>query len=138
MNGPIQVLIVDNESAFLQKARTSLESAGGITVVGTATDEQEAVMIVRETHPDVVLLDIDLERIAPILTLSRHSKIIVTHALGQERLVLEALKKGALGHLIREKVHPDEIVAAVRAVYRGEAVISSGIAGRILDQVFRK
>lgn len=137
MNGPIQVLIADNEEAFLQKARTALENTGGIAVAGTATDGREIAAMIREMHPDVVLLDVDLERMTPLPELSRHTKIIVTHALGQELLVLEAFKQGALGHLVRETARPDEIVAAVRAVHRGEAVISSGIAGRILDQVFK-
>jgi len=135
---PIKVLIVDNDDAFCQKTRASLENAGGITVVGEATDGQQAIIMIQETHPDVVLWDINLGRVAQIRTLSPCTKLIVVHTRDQERLVLDAFKNGVLGHLIRCEIRPDGIVQAVRAVSRGEAVISSGIAGRILDQVVQE
>lgn len=140
VNGPIRVLIVDSDDLFRQKTRTSLENADGITVVGEARDGQEAIALTRETRPDIILLDIasNLERLAQICTLSPHTKIIALHDAEQEHLVLDAFKKGVLGHLIRSETQPAEIVAAIRAVSRGEAVISSGVAGRILDQVIQE
>jgi len=134
----IKVLIVDNDDAFCQKARASLEGAGGITVVGEATDGPQAIAMIQEMQPDVVLWDVDLEGSAQLRTLSPRTKLIVVHARDQEHLVLDAFKNGALGHLPRREIRPDDIIAAVRAVSRGEAVISSGIAGRILDQVIQE
>ncbi|MFL7792146.1 MAG: hypothetical protein AB8I69_08405, partial [Anaerolineae bacterium] len=81
---------------------------------------------------------VDLEGSAQLRTLSPRTKLIVVHARDQEPLVLDAFKNGALGHLLRREIRPDDIIAAVRAVSRGEAVISSGIAGRILDQVIQE
>jgi DNA-binding NarL/FixJ family response regulator len=135
---PIKVLIVDNDDAFCQKARASLENAGGITVVGGAADGQHAIAMIQEMQPDVVLCAVDLEGIAQLRTLSPRTKLIVVHARDQEPLVLDAFKNGALGHLLRREIRPPEIVAAVRAVSRGEAVISSDIAGRILDHVVQE
>jgi DNA-binding NarL/FixJ family response regulator len=137
---PIKVFIVDNDDAFRQKTRASLESAEGIVVVGEARDGQKATPLIRETCPDIILLDIasNLERLAQICTLSPNTKIVALHDAEQEHLVLNAFKKGALGHLIRSETQPAGIVAAIRAVSRGEAVISSGVAGRILDQVVQE
>jgi DNA-binding NarL/FixJ family response regulator len=135
----IKVAIVDDDDSFRQKARASLDSASDVTLVGEARDGQEAVALIRETRPDIVLLDAAsyLERAAQIRELS-HARIVALHDEGQEHLALDAFKKGALGHLVRSATRPAEIVAAVRAVNRGEAIISSGVAGRILDQVMQE
>jgi DNA-binding NarL/FixJ family response regulator len=134
----IKVAIVDDDDSFRQKARASLDSASDVTLVGEARDGQEAVALIRETRPDIVLLDAAsyLERAAQI-ELS-HARIVALHDEGQEHLALDAFKKGALGHLVRGETRPAEIVAAVRAVSRGEAIISSNVAGRILDQVMQE
>ena len=143
VDNQIQVAIMDDDP-YLQRTRMLLESIEGITVVGEARDGQEAISLIRETDPDVILLGIDIphasnvEMIVQIRESSPHAKIIILHDEGQDQLVLDVLRKGALGHLVREKALPAEIVAAIRAVGRGEAVISSGVAGRILDQVFQK
>jgi DNA-binding NarL/FixJ family response regulator len=144
VNGPIRVLTVDNDDSFRQKTYASLESAEGIIVVGEVKDGREAITLVRETCPDIVLLDINtphasnLKTVVQICELFPHIKIVVLHDDGQEQLALDALGKGALGHLVKGRTQPAEIVQAIHAVNRGEAVISSGVAGRILDQVFQK
>lgn len=144
MNGPLKVLIVDNDDSFHQKTRALLESTEGITVVGEARDGREAIALVRETCPDVILLDIDtphasnLETVVQIREQFPHIKIIVLHGDGQEQLALDALRKGALGHLVKEKAQPAEIVRAIRTVGRGEAIISPSTAGRILDEVIQE
>ena len=144
MSALIRVLIVDSDDAFRQKTRALLESAESITVVGGVKDGQQAIALVREMCPDVILLSIDtphasnVETMAQIRELSPRAKIIILHDEGQEQLVLDVLRKGALGHLVREKAQSSDAVAAIHAVNRGEAVINSSVAGRILDQVFQK
>ena len=144
MGNQIQVAIVDYDDPYRQRTRTLLESTEGITVVGEARDGQEVTSLIRETDPDVILLGIDtphannVETIAQIRESSPRARIIILHDEGQEQLVLDVLRKGALGHLVREKNPSAEIVAAIRAVSRGEAIISSGVAGRILDQVIQE
>jgi DNA-binding NarL/FixJ family response regulator len=144
VNGPIRVFIVDNDDLFRQKTHAALERAKGITVVGQARDGREAISLIHKTDPDVVLLGIDTSRASNVEPTAQiresfpHTKIVVLHDEGQEKLVLDVLRNGALGHLDREKAQPAEIVQAIRAVARGEAVISSGVAGRILDQISQK
>lgn len=148
MNDPIKVLIVGDDDLLRQRMRTVLESTAGITIVGEAQGGGEAMDLIhgmrRETQPDVILLEIDtprtsnLETVAQIRELFPHIRIVVLNDDGQQGLVLEAFRKGALGHLVKNKIQPDEIVQAIRAVSRGEVILSPGIAGRILDEVFQK
>ena len=144
MVNPIKVSIVDDDDSFRRDVRVWLESANGITVVGEAQDGQQAISLIRETHPDVVLLDIgtrhasSLQAIRQICAWFPHTKIIVLHDAGQEELVLDALRQGVLGHLVKGKAQPAEIVQAIRAVSRGEAILSPDVAGCILNETVQK
>lgn len=144
MNDPIKVFIVDNDDLLRQRTCALLESADGITVVGEAKDGQQAIALIRETRPDVILLDIstarasNLQTVGQICELFPHTKMIVLNDDGQEQLVLEAFRKGVLGHLVKGKAQPAEIVEAIRAVDRGQAVLSPGIAGSMLDEVVQE
>jgi DNA-binding NarL/FixJ family response regulator len=134
----IKVVIVDDDDAYRQRIRALLEGTDGITLVGEAKDGREAPALIHETRPDVTLLDVGALHATQIGELFSRIKIIVLNKNGQEQLVLGALGKGALGHLVKEKARPAEIVQAIRAVGRGEAILSPGIAGWMLDEVTRK
>jgi DNA-binding NarL/FixJ family response regulator len=144
MSDPIKVSILDDDDSFRQRTRALLEGADGITVVGEAKDGQQAIALIGETRPDVILMDIstprasNLQTVVQICELFPHTKVIVLNEDGQEQPVLEAFRKGALGHLVKGKAQPAEIVEAIRAVNRGQAVLSPGIAGCILDEVVQK
>jgi DNA-binding NarL/FixJ family response regulator len=144
MDDPIKVFIMDDDGLFRQRTRALLEGADGITVVGEAKDGQQAIALIGETRPDVILMDIstrpasNLQAVVQICELFPHTKVIVLNEDGQEELVLEAFRKGALGHLVKGKAQPDEIVEAIRAVNRGKAVLSPGVAGRMLDEVVQE
>jgi DNA-binding NarL/FixJ family response regulator len=144
----IKVVIVDGDDSFCQKTRALLESADGIMVVGQAKDGQEAIDLMGEmrleARPDVILLEIgaphanNLGTVAQICERFPHARMIVLHSQDQERGVLDALRKGAQGHLAKGKAQPAEIVQAVRAVHRGEAVLNPDVAGRMLDEIIQK
>ena len=144
MNDPIKVFIADNDDLLRQRTRELLESADGITVEGEAKDGQQAIALIRETRPDVILLDIGtlqaggLQTVERICELLPCTKMIILNDDGQEQLVLDAFRKGALGHLVKGKVRPAEIVQVIRTVSRGEAILSPGVAGCILDEVVQK
>jgi DNA-binding NarL/FixJ family response regulator len=144
----IKVAIVDGDDSFRQETRALLEGAEGITVVGEFQDGQKAIDLMGEirleARPDVILLEIgaphagNLGTVAQICERFPQARIIVLHDEGQEREVLGALRKGAQGHLVKGKAQPAEILQAVRAVHRGEAVLNPGVAGRMLDEVIQK
>jgi two-component system NarL family response regulator len=140
----IKVVIVDDDDVYRRTMGELLEIAEGIAVVGEARDGQKAVSLVRETDPDVILWSIGRphagagEPMPHIHELFPRSKILILHDEDQEQLVLDVLRKGALGHLVKGKAQPAEIVAAIRAVGRGEAILSPSTAGRILDEVVQE
>ena len=144
----IKVAIVDSDDSFRQETRALLESAEGIMVVGQAKDGREAVDLLGkmrlEARPDVILLEIgaphasNLGTVAQICERFPRARIIVLHDEGHERGVLDALREGAQGHLVKAKAQPAEILQAVRAVHRGEAVLNPDVAGRMLDEVIQK
>jgi DNA-binding NarL/FixJ family response regulator len=142
---PIQVLIVDDDDLLRQEMCAWLESAKDIMIVGAAKDHRQGMSLIRETQPDVLLLGIDslgANNFPAILTQIQSRfprlKILVLHEDGQQDLVLEAFKAGAMGHLVKGTVRPDELAEAIRTVHRGEVVLSSRLAGSILDKVTRK
>lgn len=134
MNDPIRVAIVNDDGAFRQAAHGWFSGAGDIVVVGEAQGGQETLRWLREVQPDVVLLDVAVSA-SLVREIAALARVIVLHLPGEETLVLEALRAGALGHLDRQSVRPSQAIAAVRAVSRGEAVLSPGLAGRIVDEV---
>ncbi len=139
----IRALIVDGDTLFRRATRTVLESSGCVTVVGEAKDGAEAIELLREFEPDVILLDIDtlhaegLQTVARINELYPNGKIIMLNNHGQEHLVLDAFRRGARGHLVKGRNDAVEILAAIQAVGRGESVLSPFMAGWILDEITR-
>jgi len=144
VNGPIKVLILDGDDACRRKVCTRLAGADGITVVGEANEAQEALLLIQETRPDIVLLDVRTMQagtpqvVTQIRAISPGTGVIVLHEEGQERAVLAAFREGALGHLGKGKVEGSDIAAAIRLVSRGKAVLSPEVAGRILDDLIQE
>jgi DNA-binding NarL/FixJ family response regulator len=144
MNDPSKVFIVDDDDLFRQRTRAWLEGADGIAFVGEAKDGQQAIALIRETRPDVILMDISarpaskLQTVGQICELFPDTKMIVLNEQGQEQLMIEAFRKGALGHLVKGKAQPAEIVEAIRTVSGGKAILSPGVAGRILDKIIQE
>ena len=144
MNPPIKVLVVGDDEVFRRRVCKVLECALGITIAGEAQDEREALALTRALSPDVVLVDIgispteNLRIVAQINSSFPDIRIVVLNKDEQGQQVLDALRKGALGHLSRERAQSAELVHAIRAASRGEAILSPGIAGHILDKVARE
>ena len=109
---------------------------------GEAENGQEAVELTQRCRPDVVLMDINM----PIMDGVEATRRIVEQAPGvrvimltiyrQDRYVFEAIKAGARGYLLKD-VDEHELLEAIRAVYRGEALINPALATRVLDE-FRR
>jgi DNA-binding NarL/FixJ family response regulator len=122
--------------------RADLESSGVATVVGEASDGGEAIEVVRDAMPDVVLMDLSLptvqgiDAIKAIAEESPHVKILVFSASEAESNVLEAIKLGAAGYLLKTST-AEELVSGVRRVHAGDAVFTPSLAGLLLSE-FRR
>lgn len=136
----MRIMIVSAEGPFCQEIRTLLESAEGITTIEQQAGP-EVVDRIQGLQPDLILLDLDTGiSDAPdiVSTISRQHpdiKIVVLSAPGHEDRVLSALRNGARGHLVKGADDRDQLVTALRAVSRGDSILSPTIAGVILDEM---
>ena len=138
----IRVVIVDDHPSLRDGVRTDLEGSGVAEVVGEASDGGEAIEVVRRSMPDVVLMDLSLptvqgvDAIKAIVEESPHVKILVLSASEAEGNVLEAIKLGATGYLLKTSTAA-ELVDGVTRVYAGDAVFTPSLAGLLLSE-FRR
>ena len=136
---PIRVVIVDDNELFLGGLGMLLDLEDDIDVVGEAGDGGAAVVLVAATAPDVVLLDVrmpnqsGIEACQTIRDAAPGSRIIMLTASDEEADLLDAVKSGASGYLLKDS-SIDEVAKAVRAVTEGDALLSPGMATKLLDQ----
>ncbi|MCR8670595.1 response regulator transcription factor [Agrococcus sp. HG114] len=127
----IRLLLVDDQELFLEGLSMILESQEGIDVVGTAADGRLCVELVRELRPDVVLMDIRmpvLDGIAATAEIRREAPeppphVIVLTTVRHDRAVVDALRAGASGFLLKD-APPEFLVQSIRAVVDGQQVIA--------------
>jgi DNA-binding NarL/FixJ family response regulator len=137
-HGPITVVLVDDEQ-LIRRALADALSVGGLELVGEAADAQDGVRMVLDLRPDVVLMDLRLpdmsgvEAIAQLGLLAPASRVLVLTRSEQNRVV-EAIVAGASGYILKS-APPETIAAAVRATAAGESVISSQVAGKLLQRI---
>ena len=133
------VLVADDHPLWLTALERDL-TGNGLTVVATASDGPATVRRARATRPDVLVLDLNLpgmrgdEVCRAIGDLP--TRVLILSASGEQHDVLAAIKAGATGYLVKS-ASAAEIVDAVRATARGEAVFTPGLAGLVLGE-FRR
>lgn len=138
---PLRVLIADDHPVWRDGVRKDLEEAG-IEVAGEASHGDEAVVRAQADMPDVVLMDLQMpgmggvEATAQIIAASPHIRVVILSASGEEGDVLEAVKAGAAGYLLKSS-SAAEITDAVRRAHRGEPVFTPSLAGLVLGE-FRR
>ena len=136
--GGIRVLLVDDQTLVRMGFRMLLDAEPGIEVVGEAADGRQAIELAAELVPDVVLMDVrmpGLDGIAAtreLLRLSPGSKVIILTTFDLDEYAFGGLRAGASGFMLKD-TRPVELLAAVRSVASGDAVISSRITRRMLD-----
>jgi len=137
----IRVLIVDDHPVVRDGLRGVIEGDPGMSVVGEAGDGAEALARVADgSTVDVVLMDLRMPRmggVEAIRELRRTAptvRVLVLTTFDTDADVLPAVEAGATGYLLKDTPRED-LVRAVRAAYRGEAVLSPTVAGRLMGQV---
>jgi DNA-binding NarL/FixJ family response regulator len=132
----LRVVIADDQPLMRAGFKTVLEATGSIEVVAEAGDGEEAIRAAEAHAPDVVLMDIRMPRVDGLEAtrrLPRHRVLILT-TFGLDEYIVEALRAGASGFLLKD-ARPQELVGAVKAVAAGDAVLSTQVTRRLLDQV---
>jgi DNA-binding NarL/FixJ family response regulator len=116
-----------------------LEAAGDIEVVAEASNGEEAVRAATEMVPDVVLMDIRMPGMDGIEATRRlpRQRVLVLTTFGLDQYIIDALRAGASGFLLKD-APTQEVVAAVRAVAAGDAVLSAAVTRQLLDQIARR
>jgi DNA-binding NarL/FixJ family response regulator len=135
---PIRVLLADDHPVYRDGLAALLASVEGLDVVGTAEDGEVAVVLATELQPDVVVMDVQMPGLDGIeatrrLTAANPHIGVVILTMGEEDATLfSAMQAGARGYLLKG-ANQAEIVRAVTAVARGEAIFGPAIARRIAE-----
>ncbi len=135
----IRVLIVDDHPLLRQGLSRLLELEGGITVVGQASNGLEALRLIGELKPDVVLLDINMPGMNGIevaKTVRQHhpdTEVLVLTIHDNESYVNEMIRIGAKGYLLKD-AEPREVVHAIKRVAAGEVAYSSHLMERVMER----
>jgi two-component system, NarL family, response regulator LiaR len=140
MSAPaLRVLVCDDHPIVRQGLRTFLSSRPGLEVVGEAADGAEAQRKARHLAPDVVLMDLvmpgvgGVEATAGIVAERPGTKVLVLTSFLEDEAVLDAVRAGAVGYLLKD-AEPDALEAAVRAAHRGEALLDPRVAPTVLRE----
>ena len=137
MNEQIRVLLVDDHVMLRKGVAALLGAEPDISVVGEAGDGEQAIALARALKPDVAVMDISMPGLSgvdatrQILAESPGSKIIALSIHAAKRFVDDMLDAGAAGYLLKESA-PEELVQGIRAVMRGEMVLSSAITATVV------
>ena len=138
MSAVIKVLLVDDQELMRMGFRMVLGAQADLDVVGEAGDGQLAVELARELRPDVVLMDVRMPVLDGVEATKRITepglaKVLVMTTFDLDEYALSALRNGASGFLLKD-TQPAELVAALRAVASGDAVVSPSVTRRLLDR----
>ena len=135
----LRVLIVDDHDLFRTGLRNLLEEQG-VQVSGEAASGSEAVRSVREMAPDVVVMDLNMPEMGGVEA-TRHitavaplTRVLVLTISDEDADVMDAILAGACGYLLKD-ASIEELMAGIRAAWRGESLISPGIAAKVLQRV---
>lgn len=136
----ITVLIVDDHQVVRQGLRTFLELQEDVIVTGEASDGLEAVEMVRQHKPAVVLMDLVMPRLdgiaamRQVMALGLSTRVIALTSFTEDDQVFPAIQAGACGYLLKD-VSPDDLVEAIRAAHRGEAALHPDITRKLMEKV---
>jgi len=140
VSASLRVFVVDDHPLFREGVVATLSRASGFVAVGEASSGAQAVSQISALRPDIVLLDVGLpdgrgvEFIKPILDGSPQSRVIMLTVADDNDTVVEALRAGAVGYLLKG-ISGADIIAAVQEVAHGSTYASPTVAMRVLRDV---
>ncbi len=141
MSNTITVLLVDDHKIVRQGVRAYLHTLTDIQVIAEADSGMAAITAVDQYHPDVVLMDLEMPGEQDGITATRQirklrpeTQVIVVTSHHQDEYIFPAVRAGAISYLLKD-VEPDELAAAIRKAAKGEAVLDSRVASRIIREL---
>ncbi len=136
---PLRVLIVDDHDLFRTGLRNLLEEQG-VVLIGEAANGADAVKLVRERNPDVVVMDLNMpgmggvEATRHISAIAPLTRVLMLTISDQDNDVMDAILAGACGYLLKD-ASIQELMAGIEAASRGDSLISPHIAAKVLQRV---
>jgi len=136
----IRVLICDDQVVVCDGLEMILNADYEIEVVGTAYDGEEALLMIQETNPDIVLMDLKMPSMNGIQATSQiarkypHIKVLVLTTFGDDEWVFDAIRSGASGYLLKGTPRQD-LVKAVKGTIIGQTHVDPIVAGKIFSHV---
>ncbi len=136
----LRIIVIDDHTLF-REGLQSLLSRHGIEVVASVSDGHEGIRLAQDLQPDIVLLDMrmpgmsGLEVLKQFQQLEFEAPVVMLTTSGDERDLVEALRNGAKGYLLKD-MEPDNVVAALREIIKGETVVAPNLT-QILAKVVK-
>ncbi len=142
-NGTIRILIADDQALVRTGFRLILELEPDLEVVGEAVDGEEAVRLVGELKPHLVLMDIrmpvmdGLEATRRLVALPEPPKVLILTTFDLDEYVYEGMRAGASGFLLKE-VPREQLITGIRMVHAGDALVAPAITRRLIERFTRQ
>jgi DNA-binding NarL/FixJ family response regulator len=139
----LSVLIVDDQALVRAGFRMILDAEEDIDVAGEAADGADAVAEAQRLKPDVILMDVRMPQVDGIEATRRvladglDTKVVMLTTFDMDEYVYDALRAGASGFLLKD-VPPEQLVAGIRAVAQGDALLAPSVTRRVIEEFVRR
>ena len=136
----IKVVLVDDHSMIRIGLKAYFDTIPDIEVVGEAGSGEEALRVVEETHPDVILMDLimtgmdGVEATQQVKRICPTCKVIILTSYHEDSHIFPAIRAGALSYVLKD-IDPDDLAKAIRAAYAGDAMINPQVAARMVKEI---
>lgn len=138
----LRVILADDHALILQAMQLLVERIEGVRVVASAGNGREAIALAREHHPDLVIMDIEMDQLNGIdaaLQMRQEfpdTRVLILSSHTDEKTVHRAVRAGVSGYLVKSSM-PSELTAAVSAIAKGETYLSPQISGHVMSGLAR-